>query len=86
MSRDIPERQPTAMAQPVPAIEAEAPKRRSTVREPAPTFTSGQGFAPVPMPQAAPAVVSTSPAPATEAADETKPRKTGWWAKRLLGE
>jgi hypothetical protein len=40
--------------------------------------------APVPMPPPTPA---PEPAPAvTSASDDAgKPRKTGWWAKRLLG-
>ena len=62
---------------------AEPPRRRSTVREPAPVFS---GSAPVVMPMPrrqppAPPVVSH----AAEAEDASKPRRTGWWAKRLLG-
>ena len=59
---------------PPPSFEPEQPRRRSTVREPAPILSES---APVPMP--AP-IVS---APAEE--DASKPRRTGWWAKRLLG-
>jgi len=74
--------------QPVPAasFEPEQPRRRSTVREPAPTFTAGQGFSPAPRQEA------SSPAPDASAAEPAggdeagKPRKTGWWAKRIMGK
>ncbi len=76
---------PVAQQQaPVPA-EQPAPRRRSTVREPAPVFGDS---APAATPAPAPAPVP-EPAPATlaapEADDAAKPRRTGWWAKRLLG-
>ena len=51
---------------------------------PAPTFTSGQGFSPPPRTEQAP-----SPAPSPEAEssdDESKPRKTGWWSKKVFGD
>jgi ribonuclease E len=67
-----------------PAAEhTEPPRRRSTVREPAP-FLSSVGepqstFAPeVPAAPAAPEPSATTPAPAEEA----KPRRFGWWSKR----
>jgi ribonuclease E len=67
-----------------PAEERVAAKRGSTIREPAPTFVSGQGFSP---PAARP---KPAPQPAAEAepasGEEDKPRRTGWWARRLLGE
>jgi ribonuclease E len=75
------------IAQPVSPIEPEQPKRRSTVREPAPTFTSGQGFAPTPQPDPIPSRASEAPAPAAEpSSNDAKPRKTGWWAKRMFGD
>jgi len=68
---------------PVPAASAE-PKRRSTIREPAPTFASGQGFSP---PRVEPAPQPPKAAPEPPASDDAnKPRKTGWWAKRIMGE
>ncbi len=78
----------TPVAQPVPHVEPEQPKRRSTVREPAPTFTSGQGFAPTPPAEPTPPPASETPAPSAseESSGEAKPRKTGWWAKRILGQ
>jgi len=67
-----------------PAV-AEVPRRRSTVREPvvfptetAPRTPSAAASEPVAH-QSTPAVEDS----ASEAAD--KPRRTGWWAKRLLG-
>jgi len=74
---------------PVMPAEAEQPpsppKRRSTVREPAPVFTTGQGFTPTPPPQ--PQASESAASPAEESSDdEGKPRKTGWWAKRILGQ
>jgi hypothetical protein len=55
----------------------EAPRRRSTIREPAPLASAG---APPPAvtPQPTPVVVSN-------AGEEPAPPKRGWWAKRLLG-
>jgi len=67
---------------------AEAPRRRSTVREPVafPAESSGVTSVTSPAPDAVemPArVPDPAPEPASEAAN--KPRRTGWWAKRLLG-
>jgi ribonuclease E len=60
-----------------PAASQEAPRRRSTIREPAPLAT-GSSPAPAPvLPQ--PVVVST-------VADEPAQPKRGWWGKRLLGD
>jgi ribonuclease E len=72
--------------EPVPAPSAPPapePRRRSTVREPAPVLGESAA-APVPMPTSQPA---PEPAPTVTSAgdDAGKPRKTGWWAKRLLG-
>ncbi|HEY0300607.1 MAG TPA: hypothetical protein VGC36_04715, partial [Rhizomicrobium sp.] len=67
-------------AQPIADSHApaqEPPRRRSTIREPAP-FAAGGAPAPAPvLPQ--PVVVST-------AADEPAQPKRGWWGKRLLGD
>jgi ribonuclease E len=63
-----------ALSEPPPS---EAPRRRSTIREPAPI---GRADAPAPAPVIAtpePVVSSTAPEPATP--------KRGWWGKRLLG-
>ena len=67
------------------AAAAEPPKRRSTVREPAPMFSSGSmsdvHTAPASgPPRPAPEPVSVTPEPA--ATEEAKPRRFGWWSKR----
>ena len=81
--------------EPPPANErppqAEQPRRRSTVREAAPFFA---GQAPVePPPSPAGETRAPEPEPAAPAADhpaETesidRPRRTGWWARRLAGK
>ncbi|HEU5020053.1 MAG TPA: ribonuclease E/G, partial [Pseudolabrys sp.] len=57
----------------------EAPRRRSTVREPAPI--TGEGvMAPPPSPTPA-----STPVISVSSGEETAPPKRGWWAKRLLG-
>jgi ribonuclease E len=71
---------------PQPEPEPAAPtRRRSTVREAAPVVgasTPAVTATPAAQPEPAPAVAS-EPAPAAD--DASKPRRTGWWAKRLLG-
>jgi ribonuclease E len=84
------EPQPVAVAPPPqpapPAMAApEPPRRRSTVREPAPVFSQD---APVAMPAALPQRSEPIPPPIVSSVsegDDSKPRRTGWWAKRLLG-
>jgi hypothetical protein len=64
---------------PAPAPSQEAPRRRSTIREPAPV-SSGTPSAPAPAPAyepPTPVISSTAP--------ETAAPKRGWWGKRLLG-
>ncbi len=64
---------------------AESPRRRSTIREPAPMFSSGpmSDVQPEPTPPAPPPAAEpvTTPEPAA-AAEESKPRRFGWWSKR----
>jgi ribonuclease E len=64
--------------------ERETPRRRSTVREPAP-FVVGTGEAPVP-----PAPPSPAPEPGAEVEtpeeDVGQPRRTGWWSRRIMGK
>jgi hypothetical protein len=72
---------------PEPAPQ-EPPRRRSTIREPAPMFSSGPmsevappAPPPPPLPEPAPAV--TIPEPAAPSGEvEAKPRRFGWWNKR----
>jgi ribonuclease E len=69
--------QPMAAA-PQPSAEGAPPRRRSTVREPAPVSSSAPAMTPAPPPPPAPVVTSTAEA-------DAKPKRSGWWAKRLLG-
>jgi ribonuclease E len=66
-----------------PSPAHEPPRRRSTVREPAPVFSGGGApvVTPMPAPQPPPSPIVTS----TAEADANKPKRSGWWAKRLLG-
>jgi len=72
-----------ASSAPVEPAAPEPPRRRSTVREPV-VFGSDESvpqYSP-PVPQPAP----PEPQAEHEPQDETgKPRRTGWWAKRMLG-
>jgi ribonuclease E len=79
--------QPAPKAAPAPAAETapaddvpqEPPRRRSTIREPAPIATSGAAPAPATtLPPPTPVIVST--------ASENAAPKRGWWGKRLLGD
>jgi ribonuclease E len=69
---------------PAPTAEPEPPRRRSTVREPAPVSGSTDAPSPAPMP---PVVATPEPVitevDATEKTD--RPRRTGWWSRRLAG-
>jgi ribonuclease E len=67
--------------QPMPLPEQELPRRRSTVREPAP-FVIGSGDAPA-VPPPPPSVPAEPSAEAPE--DAGQPRRTGWWSRRLMG-
>ena len=63
--------------------EQEMPRRRSTVREPAP-FVVGSAEAPVaPPPPPSPSAEPTVEVQAPE--DAGQPRRTGWWSRRLMG-
>jgi ribonuclease E len=68
-----------------PSVEPapSAPRRRSTVREPAPLSVAASGAA-TPAPIAVPQI---EPAPViSEADDATRPRRSGWWSKRIFGK
>lgn len=89
MAPPFPQPTPVHEAAPVPAPStlaaseppAEAPpRRRSTIREPAPVGTSEPTANAIPIPTPAPVVSSTAPDATPE------PPKRGWWAKRLLGD
>ncbi|HEY1472714.1 MAG TPA: Rne/Rng family ribonuclease [Pseudolabrys sp.] len=59
--------------------EPEPPRRRSTIREPAPIGSAG---APPPAPVNPP----PTPVVSSTASDDSGQPKRGWWAKRLLGD
>ena len=81
---------PAYEAPPAPAVQApvaaapsqpvsqEAPRRRSTIREPAPVSAAGAPPAPAPAYEPPTPVISST-------APETAAPKRGWWGKRLLG-
>jgi ribonuclease E len=78
---DMPTPAPTVSA-PAEAEPDNRPRRRSTVREPAPLAWTGAGndtpaSAPEPAPAAAPA-----PAASDEATEAEKPRRFGWWSRK----
>ena len=78
-----PRPEPAAAAE--PTAPAESPRRRSTVREPAPMFSSGamsdvQAAPPAPA-SPEPPVAMPEPA-AADAPAEAKPRRFGWWNRR----
>jgi len=69
---------------PEPAPQ-EPPRRRSTIREPAPMFSSGpmSEVQPPAPPPPLPEPVVTTPEPAAPSSEaEAKPRRFGWWNKR----
>jgi ribonuclease E len=79
---------PPAHAEPPPA-EPEQPRRRSTVREPAPLYFGGDRPAesavpepPRPAPVPEPAAPSSSP----DATAPGQPRRTGWWSRRFASD
>ncbi|MGO9050130.1 MAG: Rne/Rng family ribonuclease [Xanthobacteraceae bacterium] len=67
-----------------PPPQPELPRRRSTVREPAPNTTAGEAPQPTPMPppSAAPQPVVTENGK-NESAE--RPRRSGWWSRRFAG-
>ena len=75
---------PAPIAETAAPPPAAAPRRRSTVREPAPVF--GESAPVIEAIPATPPPPPPEPVVTTAGADDTgKPRRTGWWAKRLLG-
>jgi ribonuclease E len=69
-----------------PPAEPELPRRRSTVREPAPFVGGGDWTPPAPPPMPAPPPDATPvAADSGEADDSSKPRRSGWWSRRIAG-
>jgi ribonuclease E len=79
-------------AEPAPSpAEASPSRRRSTVREPAPFLPQSRPDAAEPAAEFAngvPAPSEPPPAPPETSTQEdaNKPRRTGWWAKRVFGK
>ncbi len=73
-----------AAAEAVAPAEPERPRRRSTVREPAPAVGAEDTGPPTPRQPATPA-----PEPVVIELEETenadRPRRTGWWSRRFAG-
>jgi ribonuclease E len=78
------EEPPSTVDEPLRA--AESPRRRSTVREPV-HFAPSAGAAVAESAAPPAAAIETAPAEAApaEGAQEGKPRRAGWWGKRVLG-
>ena len=62
-----------------PASEQDAPRRRSTIREPVVFSAEGMPPSPANLPPSTPVISSSG-------ADEQTAPKRGWWGKRLLGD
>ena len=75
-------------AEPEAAPIAPAPRRGSTVREPAPTSFSFGGELSAPTPARDSRAEPEQPAPSgvTESEDAARPRRAGWWSKRVFGK
>jgi ribonuclease E len=80
---------PPVAAPPQPAATESAPaRRRSTVREPAPGSFSNEPTAAPPAPYVVPAA-PPQPAETSDASendDSARPRRSGWWSRRVLGK
>jgi ribonuclease E len=80
-----PQPAPAAEGEPAPAAPESKPRRGSTVREPAPTSFNFRSEIAAPKPEP---VEPATPAPesSVEADEAARPRRAGWWSKRLLGK
>jgi ribonuclease E len=77
---------PASEAAPVETGPSEAARRRSTVRERAPISVGREdstAHEPVASPSEPPQPVVVSP---TEGDDSDRPRRSGWWSRRVLGK
>jgi ribonuclease E len=84
--QDLPFAEPLAepIAPAPPVRMPESPRRGSTVREPAPTSFGGDFSAPAPASRTEPEQPALSST--TESDDISRPRRSGWWSKRVLGK
>ena len=76
----------TASAAAPPVSPAPASRRGSTVREPAPTSFSFGSEASTPATVVHAAPEPPAPASSNESEDAARPRRAGWWSKRVLGK
>jgi ribonuclease E len=65
---------------------AEPPRRRSTVREPAPQAVRDDGDLPAPPFTQPPAPVEPVVSSPAESEVSDRPRRSGWWSKRVFGK
>jgi len=86
VAQEQPSAEPAPIAPVAPPVGAPAPRRGSTVREPAPTSFALGAFAPraAPLPPVEPPPEPSAAAAPSE--DMSRPRRAGWWSKRLLGK
>ncbi|HEV2957831.1 MAG TPA: Rne/Rng family ribonuclease [Xanthobacteraceae bacterium] len=86
--------EPSAAQAEAPPAQPEPPRRRSTVREPAPFFLGDDrppesaSEPPRPAPAAEPAASNPAPesaGPTPDSADPNQPRRSGWWSRRFAG-
>jgi ribonuclease E len=87
------EHAPALASETAASPKTELPRRRSTVREPAPFVVGGTAAAPQPEPAIAASDDEVEPAappppaqPPAAASEPAPPRRAGWWAKRMLGD
>ena len=67
-----------------PASQPEPPRRRSTVREPAP-IVSADAPQPTPVPASSPPPPEPVITEVGESESTDKPRRSGWWSRRFAG-
>jgi ribonuclease E len=73
--------QPAPEPPPTPSAAQEPPRRRSTVREPAPGVTGNEAGPPAePKEPEQPAITEVSDGEASD-----RPRRRGWWSRRMAG-
>jgi len=66
------------------SVPAEPPRRRSTVRERAPTAVHEEATEPAATLE--PPATTAEPVVSSPAESEDRPRRSGWWSKRALGK